>query len=131
MRNSYRFLLAYLSFVILVLFTLNGLARADTIPVIKLRRVTNSVSSGFSVPSLAKDYILTVDTSGGGVTITLPDAVASDGCCIDMKNIGSPASAVSVAPLGLQKIDGFSSDALTVQNESRKFCAVSGNWFNY
>lgn len=93
------------------------------------RRTTNSISTGFTIPTLTKDYILNVDTSGGAIAVILPDAVASDALCVDIKDLGS--FNVNLTAPGSQKIDGSSSDALTVLNEARHYCAVSGNWYNY
>lgn len=93
-------------------------------------KTTNVVSTNFVMPvTLSKDYILNVNTSGGAVSITLPDAVSSDGFCINMKNIG--ANTVNISAPSLQTIDALSSDSLTLLNESHKHCAIGGNWSIY
>lgn len=96
-----------------------------------LNRTTATIVASDTVPTLTKDYILNVDTSAGPITVTLPTGIASSGFCIDIKNIGSPVSLVTVVPFGIQLIDGMSSDTLTGQNDSKHYCAVSGNWFIY
>lgn len=92
-------------------------------------RVVGTVSVGTTLATLNSDRIVNVDTSGGGVTIVLPDAVASAGWCADIKNLNS--NTVTINPPGGQTIDGLASDSLSVQNESAHLCAVGGNWFNY
>lgn len=94
-------------------------------------RVVASVSVNTTVSSLTTDNILNVDTTGGAINVTLPDSVASNGYCIDVKNIGSPANNVAVTAFGGQTIDGSASDTITNANDSAHYCAVSGNWFIY
>lgn len=94
-------------------------------------RVVASVSANTTVSTLTTDNILNVDTTGGAINVTLPDSVASNGYCIDVKNIGSPANNVAVTAFGGQTIDGSASDTITNANDSAHYCAVSGNWFIY
>lgn len=94
-------------------------------------RTTNTVSANFTVPTLTGDYVLNVDTSGGAITVTLPDATLCDGFVVDVKNIGSPASPVTVNPFGSQTIDDASADSVDSQFDSKHYCAVGGNWFIY
>lgn len=92
-------------------------------------RTTVTTTVSLSIPTLSKDYILNVNTGMGPLTETLPDSVASNGFCADIKNIGP--SVVTIAPPFGQTIDGFSSDSLVNQNDSTHYCAISGNWFKY
>lgn len=92
-------------------------------------RTTNTVSANFTIPTLTGDYILNVDTTGGAVAITLPDATLSDGFCADVKDIGS--NTVTSTPPGGQTVDGAASSVITALNDSNHYCAVGGNWFNY
>lgn len=94
-------------------------------------RTTNTVSTNFTVPTLTTDYILNVDTTGGVVAITMPDAVLSDKFCLDIKNIGSPVNDATMTATGIQTIDGAASYVETNQNDSARFCALSGVWFVY
>lgn len=96
-----------------------------------LQRTVNTVSSLFTVPTLTKDYILNVNTTSGVVSAILPDAIASSGFCIDIKNTGSPASNVSVTAYASQLIDGVSTDLITGAEDAKHYCAVSGSWFIY
>jgi hypothetical protein len=93
------------------------------------RRTANAVSADFTVPYLFRNYILTVDSTAGNIFITLPDAIASEGFCVDMKQIGSYS--VTATPIMSQTIDGNPSDVLTDINEAKHYCAVNGNWFNF
>lgn len=92
-------------------------------------RTTNTVSTTFTVPTLSADYLLNANTSSSGFTVTLTDATASVGRCIDIKNLSTHT--VTVGAPGGQTIDGLVNDSLTVQNEVHKYCAVGGNWFIY
>jgi hypothetical protein len=94
-------------------------------------RTVNTVSSNFTVPSLMADYILNANTTSFGFTVTLPDAVASSGLCVDVKNIGSPAHTITVATQGGQTIDGSATTSITSSMDSDHLCAVGGNWFIY
>lgn len=92
---------------------------------------TNTVSSNFTIPTLMNAYILNVNTTAGAIAITLPDAVASSGFCVKVKNTGSPVHNATQTPPGIQTVDALASDALSTQNSSHQYCAVSGNWFIY
>lgn len=92
-------------------------------------RTTNTISSNFLVPTLGLDYILNVNTSSGALTVTLADAIASDTKCIDVKDIG-PNSIMVLTQFG-QTIDSVLSDSILQNTDTKKYCAVSGNWFKY
>jgi len=103
---------------------------STTVSVISGQKTTNTVAINFAIPlTIAADYLLNVDTSGGGIAITLPNAVLSAGYCAYVKNLNTNAVTVT-APLA-QTIDGLASDTLSVQNESHLYCANGGNWFIY
>jgi hypothetical protein len=94
-------------------------------------RTTNTVSSMFTIPTLTKDYLLNVDTSLGAIPITLPDATASSGWCVDIKNIGSPTNNLTVGTQMSQTIDAAATATINGTMDSRHLCANGGNWFNY
>lgn len=92
-------------------------------------RFTNTVSTGYSIPTLTVDAIINVNTSTGVIPIVLPDAVASRGWCVDVKVLGVN-SVVTTTQSG-QTIDGQSSDTILQEDDSKHYCAVGGEWFNY
>ncbi len=92
-------------------------------------RFTNTVSTGYSIPTLTVDNIINVNTNVGVIPIVLPNATASNGWCVDVKNIG--LNSVAVSTTSMQTIDGQSSDIIADQFDSKHYCAVGGNWFNY
>jgi hypothetical protein len=94
-----------------------------------ISRSTATISVDTTILTLTGDYIVNVDTTVGPISVTLPNAIASDGFFIYIKKIGSHAVTV-VSALG-QKIDGSTSISLTDVNEARHLGAVSGNWSNY
>jgi hypothetical protein len=92
---------------------------------------TNTVSTSFTVPTLLRCYLLNVNTTASVRSVTLPDALASNGFCVDVKNIGTATNAVTMLTQSSQTIDGQSTDSVDDQNDTKHYCAVSGNWFNY
>ena len=78
----------------------NGLTGA-----VSSRWTTSTVSTNTTVPTLTNFELLNVDTSSGPLIITLPDAGASNGFCIKIKNIGSPVHTNTINPPGVQTID--------------------------
>lgn len=92
-------------------------------------RTVNTITSGpYTVLTLARDYILNVNAVGA-VSVTLPDATASNTFCADVKEIST--GSINVGTQGGQTIDGFGSDSVTKPNQSNRYCAVNGNWFKY
>lgn len=105
-----------------------GPIQAQINGITKASRTTNMVMSTFTIPALTGDYILNVNSSLGSISITLPDAVASVGNCVDVKDIGT--NSVTVLPPVGQTVDSGSSDILN-SGDSGHYCAVSSNWFIY
>jgi len=93
------------------------------------KRTTATTSIDVTIPTLIINYLMIVDSTSGTIDITLPDSAASNGFCVDIKQIG--IYAVTVLPPAAQTIDGQLSEDMTDIYESRHICAVSGNWFNY
>ena len=91
-------------------------------------RTTNTVTTGFTIPTLTSDYILNVNAVST-VTIVLPDATLSANFCVDIKDLS--VHVVNITPPGADTIDGFSSATLNFQNQNSRFCAVGGEWFIY
>jgi hypothetical protein len=70
-------------------------------------RFTNTISTGYTIPTLTVDAIINVNTSVGVIPVVLPDATASRGWCVDVKNLGT--NFVTVSTQFGQTIDGSSS----------------------
>jgi hypothetical protein len=51
-------------------------------------RTTHVASSNFTIPTLTVDYLLNMDLTSGSLIAQLPDAVASNGYCADVKTTG-------------------------------------------
>jgi hypothetical protein len=92
-------------------------------------RFTNTVSTAYTIQTLTVDNIINVVTTSGVIPITLPNASASTGWCVDVKNIGP--NSVAVGTTSMQTIDGVTSDTISNQYDTKHYCAVGGNWFNY
>jgi len=74
-------------------------------------------------------YVVLVDTSGAGVTVTLPLASSEPNRVYKIKNLG--ANTVTVSPQGSDQIDGSASLTLTTQYEVATLIADDGsdNWY--
>ena len=94
-------------------------------------RTVYTTSLSLVIANLARDYLLNADSTLSILYETLPDAVASNGFCIDIKNIGSPANVVTVLTQFSQTIDGQSSYLVSGTFESARICANGSNWFLY
>lgn len=68
------------------------------------------------------------DTSGGGFTITLPNATGATGRLVVVKKISSDANILTIATTGGQTIDGATTKGLNVQNSSLSFYSNGSNW---
>ena len=64
------------------------------------------------------DDSLLVSTSGGAVTVTLPDASLAYGRRFHVKKMSADANAVTLAPVGGQTIDGAATKSWSVQYAS-------------
>jgi hypothetical protein len=94
-------------------------------------RTVNTVTTVFTIPALTADYILNANSTSFGFVVTLPDATASAGLCVDIKNIGSPANTITVSTQGGQTIDGGASVFILNSMDADHICAVGGEWFIY
>jgi hypothetical protein len=94
-------------------------------------RTTHVASSNFTIPTLTVDYLLNMDLTSGSLIAQLPDAVASNGYCADVKTTGSTSNSVTMASTSAQTIDTLSAGSWILKNESKHFCAIGGNWSNY
>lgn len=78
----------------------------------------------------ALDNVVLVDSSGGNVTITLPeisDDMVRGHRMFEVVKIAA-ANTVTVAPTGADTIVGDTDALLTIQWTALHFCAAEGNW---
>lgn len=61
------------------------------------------------------DYTVTVDASGGNVTVTLPTASSSTGYVFNIKKVDASANYVRVAGAGAETIDGTNTQDVYTQ----------------
>jgi len=72
------------------------------------------------------DYLVLVDTTGGNITITLPDA--DPGRAVSVKKAVA-ANTVTIATAGSETIDGSATQTINAQYENVVMVALSGNWY--
>lgn len=92
---------------------------ANTIPVVVKTVDYTAVKS---------DGVILVDASAGAVTITLPDATASDTYFLEVKKIDSSANAVTVNRAGTDTIDGLTSWVLSDQYDFIHLQSGNNTW---
>lgn len=90
---------------------------------------TQTVTMSVSPSTLTSNYVLNVDTTGGNVSVQLPDAILSTGFFIDVKNLG--INTVTINGRFGQTVDGSASKTITGQYDSLHIGAVNPNWFLY
>lgn len=76
----------------------------------------------------ATDYMVTVDSSGGPVTITLPTAVGISGRHYVVKKISADANAVTLDGNGVETIDSQGSQVIVGQWVSIGVVSDGANW---
>lgn len=77
----------------------------------------------------ATDYIVTIDATGGNVTVTLPAASTSVGQMYRFKRLDGTGNAVTIARAGADTIDGATSVAMTAQYQSKDVaCLTAATW---
>lgn len=75
------------------------------------------------------DYVITVDATGGNVTLTLPAASASVGQTYRIKRIDGSVNTITVARAGADTIDGATSATLVTQYSSKDIvCLTTSTW---
>jgi len=89
---------------------------------------TGIVSKNANYILTATDYMVTVDSSGGPVTITLPTAVGIDGRHYLVKKISSDANAVTLEGDGVETIDGDLNQQMSVQWVAIEVVSDGANW---
>jgi hypothetical protein len=76
--------------------------------------------------------LVTVDASGGAITITLPTIAAASpsllGCRYDIKKIDSSGNAVTIDGAGAETIDGATTQSLASQFDSISISAGATEW---
>lgn len=78
--------------------------------------------------ALATDAVISVDASGGDVTVTLPTAVGISGRTYYIKKNDSSFNSVFVQAFGAQTIDGLNTQELSVQYESMQLVSDGAGW---
>ena len=110
--------------------TVENLTVKNTLTAPTVARTVATVSANTTMAAaITVDNILNMNTSGGALTLVLPNATTAAGFCVDVKELGT--NAITVSAPSAQTIDGSSSDTINSNNETRHYCAVGGNWFNY
>jgi hypothetical protein len=88
-----------------------------------------SVTGTTTIPAGQAEVVYMVDASGGGFTITLPDAVGDDGDHFYVKRIDTvTTNPVTITTQSSQKIDGAGSVSLT-RYKCYHFVCYNSNWF--
>ena len=105
--------------------TVKGSLTAPTVA----RTVTTVSANTTMAAAISVDNVINMNDSGGALTLVLPNATTAAGFCVDVKELAS--NGITVSAPSAQTIDGASTDALNSQYETRHYCAVGGNWFNY
>lgn len=86
-------------------------------------------SSNFTVTSSLHSFF--VNTSGGSVTGTLPDATTFDniGRIVVIKKVDSSSNTITIVPFGSQTIDGASSQVIVGQYDSLTIQSNGAVWY--
>lgn len=87
----------------------------------------NVVSKSANYNASINDVVL-CDTSGGGFTVTLPDATASLGGVVTVKKMSSDSNTLTISRLGADTVEGATTAAFTVQYTSLSLIAFGTNW---
>lgn len=85
-----------------------------------------SVSSNTTLTTT--NAVVSVDASGGAVTITLPTAVGNTGHTFSIKKADSSGNTVTIATTGGQTIDGSATAVIKVQYVSVLVISNGSNW---
>ena len=90
---------------------------------------TLTISGTTIIQSQIGNQFILANSSAGGYTVTLPDAVANAGYSVTIKNFGSPTNLITVATQGGQTIDEFSTDQLSNDDQAATYTPVAGEWY--
>jgi len=85
-----------------------------------------SITSAYTV--VTDVYYIRVDTTSGGVTITLPTAVDSAGRELVIKKINAGANNVTIDGYSSETIDGSASIVFNTQYENYTLISNGTNW---
>ena len=78
----------------------------------------------------ATDHYITVDATGGNVTVTLPTAAGISGRCYGIKRLDNVLlNTVTVATTGGQTVDGAGSLGIIAQYEAHMLVSDGANWW--
>lgn len=89
-----------------------------------------SITSATTIPLGQGGVVYAVDASGGGFTITLPDATKDDSDTFVIKRVDTAISnVVSIAPQSGQKIDNSSASLNLNSNKCYEFMCYNNLWF--
>lgn len=78
---------------------------------------------------LVTDSVITVDATGGNVTLTLPDAASAIGQCWRIKRLDGSVNSVTIARSGGNTIDGGTTTTLVTQYSSKDIITLSVSTF--
>ncbi len=87
------------------------------------RTVTGALTLGLT------DFFVACDASGGGFTVTLPDALATPGRVYVLKKIDSSTNVVTIDTTGADTIDGAATQVLGEEFRSLVLGNDGVNWF--
>jgi len=98
-------------------------------------QTTKTLGRRYNISSQTTDYtatvndeIITVDTTGGDVTITLPPLTGITGQRFHIKKIDSVSNKVIVDGDGTETIDGSETQDIIFQYDSMELVAGSSEW---
>jgi len=91
--------------------------------------VSIPVSGTTTISVQTSSAIVIANTSTGGYTITLPDAVSNAGYPITIKNFGTPTHLLTINTQGGQSIDQYTTDELSQDDQSATYYPSGGEWY--
>lgn len=92
---------------------------------VAVKEVTATYSAAFA------DEVILVDTTGGNVTITLPDATRISGKMYRIKRLTGGVNTLTVAGSGASTIDGAASISMPAQWASKTLITDGTDWFTF
>lgn len=90
------------------------------------RRPVTTVTAAYSATE--GDWLIRVDTSGGGVTVTLPTAAAMKGLLLTVKKSDGGANTLTVDANGSETIDGATTATTTAAYGVLRLISNGSSW---
>lgn len=96
--------------------------------------VANNIATALSTKTAAytitaTDAVILADATTAAFTVTLPTAVGITGRTYTVKKIDAGLNTVTVAPTGMETIDGVVIQSLVAQNASQTYVSSGASWF--